>query len=137
MVLLTAYKPSKAHVTTHEVRGLIMKVTNIDTVTLPDSCNNRISFRLDGIDSPESRMPYGQARPAHLRDLAIKKVVIATIHKQDCNWRTVATLRLSSEDVNLAMINAGMAQHYKKYEAEQLKHLIAVYDKSEQVGRSE
>ena len=135
-VLLTAYKPSSAHVTTDEVRGLIVKVTSVDAVTLLDSCNNRTFFRLDGIDSPESRMPYEQAGQAHLRDLVIDRVVIATIHKQDCNWRTVATLRLSSEDVNLAMINAGMAQHFKKYEAEQPKHLIAIYDKSEQVART-
>jgi micrococcal nuclease len=109
MVLLTAYKPSAAHEATHEVRGRIVKLTDGDTVTLLVASNIRITIRLAGIDAPESRMPYGQAAQAHLRDLVLNKEVIATTHKRDRYGRTVATLWLNSKDVNLAMIQAGMA----------------------------
>jgi endonuclease YncB( thermonuclease family) len=137
MVLLMAYKPSVAHDATHEVRGQIVKVTDGDTVTLLNESNIIITIRLAGIDAPELRMQYGQAAQAHLRDLVLNKVVIARTHKQDRFGRTVATLWVNSEDVNLAMIHAGMAWHYKKYQADQPKHLTAIYDKSEQAARTE
>jgi endonuclease YncB( thermonuclease family) len=137
MVLLMAYKPSVARDATHKVRGQIVKVTDGDTVTLLNESNIIITIRLAGIDAPELRMQYGQAAQVYLRDLVLNKVVIARTHKQDRFGRTVATLWVNSEDVNLAMIHAGMAWHYKKYQADQPKHLTAIYDKSEQAARTE
>ena len=137
MVLHTAHKPSAAHEVTNEVRGQIVKVTDGDTVTLLNESNTRITIRLAGIDAPELRMQYGQAAQAYLRDLVLNKVVIAKTHKQDRFGRSVATLWVNSEDVNLAMIHAGMAWHYKKYQTDQPKHLTAIYDKSEKAARTE
>lgn len=136
MALHTAHKPSAAHEVTHEVRGQIVKVTDGDTVTLLNERDIRITIRLAGIDAPELRMQYGQAAQAYLRDLVLNKVVIAKTHKKDRFGRIVATLWVNSEDVNLAMIHAGMAWHYKKYQTDQPKHLTAIYDKSEQAART-
>jgi endonuclease YncB( thermonuclease family) len=137
MVLLTAHKPSAAHEATHEVRGQIVKVTDGDTVTLLNESNISITIRLAGIDASELRMLYGQVAQAYLRDLVLNKVVIAKTHKQDRFGRTVATLWVNSEDINLAMIHAGMAWHYKKYQTDQPKQQTAIYDKSEQAARTE
>jgi endonuclease YncB( thermonuclease family) len=136
MALHTAHKPSAAHEVTHEVRGQIVKVTDGDTVTLLNERDISITIRLAGIDAPELRMPYGQAAQAYLRDLVLNKVVIAKTRKKDRFGRIVATLWVNSEDVNLAMIHAGMAWHYKKYQTDQPKHLTAIYDKSEQEART-
>jgi len=43
---------------------------------------------------------------------------------------------LNTKDVNLAMVQAGMAWHYKQYEREQTEVQAASYSASEQLAQS-
>ena len=119
MVLLTAHKLSAAHEATHELRGRIIRVFDGDTVTLQENGGFQTSIRLAGIDAPENKMAYGVEAQAYLARLVINKEVVAIARKQDRYGRTVATVFLETDDVNLSMLKAGMAWHYKKYENEQ------------------
>ena len=137
MTLLIACAPSAAQVPQKEVFGRIIRVTDGDTVTLLSSDNTRITIRLAGIDAPESRMPYGHAAQTHLSGLVLNKEVVAVIQKKDRYGRTVATLLHGTQDINLTMVQAGMAWHYKRYAHEQPQNQAANYAQSEQVARTE
>lgn len=137
MTLLMACAPSSAHIPQKEVFGRIVRVTDGDTVTLLRSDNTRITIRLAGIDAPESRMPYGHAAQTHLAGLVLNKEVVAVTQKQDRYGRTVATLLFGTQDINLTMVQAGMAWHYKRYAQEQPQNQAANYAQSEQVARKE
>jgi len=101
------------------LEGRIVGVTDGDTVTLLDANNTRYKIRLAGIDAPESRMPYGQKAKAYLAELVFGKEVIASTRKLDRYGRTIATLVVEGKDANLAMLQAGLAWHYKQYAREQ------------------
>jgi endonuclease YncB( thermonuclease family) len=137
MTLLMACAPSAAQVPQKEVFGRIVRVTDGDTVTLLSSDNTRITIRLAGIDAPESRMPYGHAAQTHLAGLVLNKEVVAVTQKKDRYGRTVATLLHGTQDINLTMVQAGMAWHYKRYAHEQTQNQAANYAQSEQVARTE
>ena len=137
MTLLIACAPSAAQVPQKEVFGRIIRVTDGDTVTLLSSDNTRITIRLAGIDAPESRMPYGHAAQTHLAGLVLNKEVVAVTQKKDRYGRTVATLLHGTQDINLTMVQAGMAWHYKRYAHEQTQNQAANYAQSEQVARTE
>jgi endonuclease YncB( thermonuclease family) len=137
MTLLIACAPSAAQVPQKEVFGRIIRVTDGDTVTLLRSDNTRITIRLAGIDAPESRMPYGHAAQTHLSGLVLNKEVVAVIQKKDRYGRTVATLLHGTQDINLTMVQAGMAWHYKRYAHEQPRNQAANYAVAELVARTE
>ena len=137
VTLLMACTTSAGQAPTKEVRGRIVRVTDGDSVTLLDTDNTRIKIRLSGIDAPESRMPYGQAAQAHLAGLVLNKEVVAVVHKLDRYGRTVATLWIGSKDINLTMVQAGMAWHYKLYAHEQPQNQALNYAQSELIARTE
>lgn len=128
--------PVAAKELTYETRGRIVQVTDGDTVTLLDNNNTKIKIRLAGIDAPESKMAYGPAASAHLATLVLGREVVAVVQKQDRYGRTIATVLRNSTDVNLAMIEAGMAWHYKKYAREQPVAEALAYAKAEVAARA-
>lgn len=137
MTMLLACVTSAAQVPPKELHGRIVRVTDGDTVTLEGTDNTRIKIRLAGIDAPESRMPYGHTAQAYLAGLVLNNEVVAVTQKQDRYGRTVATLLLGTQDINLTMVQVGMAWHYKRYAHEQPRNQAANYAQSELVARTE
>jgi micrococcal nuclease len=137
MTLLMACAPSAAQVPQKEVFGRIVRVTDGDTVTLLSSDNTQIKLRLAGTDAPESRMPYGQASRVHLAGLVLNKEVVAVTQKQDHYGRNVATLFIGTKDINLSMVQADMAWHYKQFESVLDKSIARKHAQSEQTARFE
>jgi endonuclease YncB( thermonuclease family) len=68
--------------------------------------------------------------------MVLGKEVQAIVHKKDRYGRTIATLMLNTKEVNLAMLQAGMAWHYKQYEREQTASAAAAYAQSETKART-
>jgi endonuclease YncB( thermonuclease family) len=75
----------------------------------------QIKVRLDGIDAPELRQPYGQASKKALSDMVFAKTVTAIEKKKDCLGRTVAHVLVDDRDTNLMMLEEGTAWHYTEY----------------------
>ena len=136
LALLMAHTALAESATTPALQGQIVRVSDGDTVTLQSETGN-LKIRLAGIDAPESRMPHGQEAKAHLAAMVLGKEVQAIVHKKDRYGRTIATLMLNTKDVNLAMLKAGMAWHYKQYEREQSKDQASAYSQSEQLARTQ
>ena len=123
------------HAAPQALPGRVVGVTDGDTVTLLDAQHTLHKIRLAGIDAPESRMPYGQRAKAHLAALVFNKNVVALTRKQDRYGRTIATLMRGQTDINLAMIEAGMAWHYRHYAKEQPAAEARAYALAEEQAR--
>jgi endonuclease YncB( thermonuclease family) len=79
-------------------------------------------------------MQYGPAARSYLLDLVLDKQVVAVTQKKERYGRIVATLMLGTMDVNVAMVQAGMAWHYKQYLREQSEAQAVEYAQSEIVA---
>lgn len=135
-VLLLVLLQATAHTAPLILQGRIVWVTDGDTVTLMDERQFLHKIRLAGIDAPETAMPYGHHATLYLVSLVLGKNVDAVTYKQDRYGRTVATLMLGQQDVNLAMLQAGMAWHYKRYAKEQPAAEAQAYTQAEEMART-
>ena len=133
-ILLVAF-PVVSIASTAILNGCIVRVVDGDTVKFLDDDRVIHTIRLAGIDAPESKMPYGKQATAFLTDLILGKAVVAVPYKQDRYGRTIATIFLHEKDINLAIIDAGLAWHYKKYASEQPRFEAMAYAHSELMAR--
>ena len=117
--------------------GRIVGISDGDTVTLPDANQRQYKIRLTGIDAPEKKMPFGQRSKEHLSDLIFSKDVQVETDKLDRYGRTLGKILFDRKDINLAMINAGLAWHYKKYEIDQSRSDRLLYAHAEEQARQQ
>lgn len=135
LVCLLVFLQTTGHTAPLTVQGRILWVTDGDTVALLDEHHTLHKIRLAGIDAPETAMPYGRQATLHLVSLVLDKNVTAVGYKRDRYGRIVATLMLGAHDVNLAMIQAGLAWHYKRYANEQPTAQAQAYAQAEERAR--
>jgi endonuclease YncB( thermonuclease family) len=113
-----------------ELHAKVVGISDGDTLTVLDDANSTHRIRLDGIDAPEKGQAYGARSREHLAALAFGKPVVVIWNKRDRYGRIVGqvqvtTLRcatstcLPAHDIGLALIEAGLAWHYKRYQHEQ------------------
>lgn len=114
-----------------ELHGQVVGVTDGDTVTVLDHQRTQHKIRLAGIDAPEKSQPFGQRAKEHLSSLVFGRSVVGDAEKQDRYRRTVGKVLINGRDANLAMVAAGFAWHYKKYEGEQSSSDRLLYSAAE------
>jgi endonuclease YncB( thermonuclease family) len=136
-VFLLVLLQTTTHAEPLVLHGRIVRVMDGDTVTLLDENQTLRKIRLAGIDAPESAMPYGLHATLYLVSLVLGKTVEAVTYKQDRYGRTVATLMLGEQDINLAMIQVGLAWHYKRYANEQPAAEALAYAQAEELARKQ
>ena len=117
--------------------GRIVGISDGDTVTLLDANKRQHKIRLTGIDAPEKKMPFGQRSKEHLSDLVFSKDVQVETEKLDRYGRTLGKIVFDRTDINLAMINAGLAWHYKKYQNDQSRSDRLLYAHAEDQARQQ
>ena len=115
--------------------GLVVGVTDGDTITMLDDQRTQHKIRLAGIDAPEKAQAFGQRSKEHLSSLVFGRRVLIETEKQDRYRRTVGKVVIDGRDANLAMVVAGMAWHYKKYQGEQSPSDRLLYADAEQGAR--
>ena len=120
-----------------EVRGRVVKVADGDTITIlspvgrvapnaPHGCMagaapradrpTQHKIRLHGIDAPEKSQAFGQKAKQYLSSLVFGKDVIVKVRDTDRYGRTVGKVFIDGRDINLEMLKAGYAWHYKHYD---------------------
>lgn len=99
--------------------GRVVAVADGDTVTVVSRDNARHTIRLSGIDAPERNQPFGAESREHLVGLALNKDAVVEFHKEDRFGRLVGKVLIAGNDVNLALVRAGLAWQYKDYQSEQ------------------
>ena len=99
-----------------ELAGRIVRVSDGDTVTVLDAGKTQHKIRLLDIDAPESSQAYGQKSKDLLASLIAGKDVRVVFSEKDQYGRILGTIFLGDENVNLKMVEAGLAwrYHYSK-----------------------
>lgn len=120
-----------------ELEGRVVAIRDGDTVDVLTADNARARVRLAGIDAPESGQPYGNAAKRALSALTYREQVRVAWAKHDDYGRIVGTVYVRGADVNLRMIERGLAWHYKAYAAEQGGYDRRRYAAAEASARSQ
>ena len=100
-------------------KQLYLKVVGVhdgDTITGLDKDQKQFKIRLDAIDAPELGMAFGQASRKALSEKVLGKQVEVIVKTKDRYGRTVGHVLLEKRDMNLEMIEEGMAWHYAHYD---------------------
>lgn len=111
---MTALIISLALLTAADLEGKVVAITDGDTLTVLVG-TEQVKVRLDGIDAPERRQAFGTLAREKLGDLAAGKTVKVVTHGKDRYGRTIGRVIVAGQDASLAMIEAGLAWHYKAY----------------------
>ena len=116
--------------------GTVTRVVDGDTVVVEaQGAVHRV--RLAGIDAPEKNQPWGEAATRELRRMVVGRPVVVDWYKRDQWQRLIGVVRLNGEDMNLHMVDRGMAWHFKRYTAEQAPGDRELYAAAETLARIE
>lgn len=108
------------HDTLKTIEGNVIKVSDGDTLTVV-TADTKYKIRLARIDAPEMAhfgkpaQPFGKEARAHLRQLLEGKTVSVDIEALDRYGRSVGTVYLNHQNVNLTMVQDGYAWVYREY----------------------
>ena len=102
-----------------ELNGRIVGVRDGDTVDLLTAADVQVRVRLAGIDAPEMGQAFGNAAKQALAKLANHREARVLWSKRDSYGRILGKLLVEGVDVNLQMIQRGLAWHYTAYAADQ------------------
>ncbi len=110
------------------VNGIVVHVSDGDSMTVQTREKTKLKVRLYGIDAPETpkydrktgRMtkpgqPLGIKSKSYLSSLILQRTVQLDVVDIDSYRRMVAIVRLDDRNINLEMIRAGMAEAYVEY----------------------
>jgi micrococcal nuclease len=95
--------------------GRVVGVADGDTITVLSSGNQQTKIRLDSIDAPEKKQPFGTVAKQALSDMVFNEQVTIEASTKDRYGRTIGEVWRDSELVNLTMVKSGMAWVYRKY----------------------
>ena len=115
--------------------GKVVGISDGDTITVLDATKTEHKVRLMGIDAPEKSQDFGNQSKRALSDYIYQKEVTVEYKKLDKYKRKVGKVIMDNQDVCLAMIELGMAWHYKDYEKEQSKTDRDLYSQAELKAR--
>ncbi|SKA85779.1 Endonuclease YncB, thermonuclease family [Prosthecobacter debontii] len=101
-----------------EITGKVVGVHDGDSLTLLTPDKTQIKVRLEGIDAPELKQPFGAASKKALSDLVFGKTVRLEETGKDRYRRTLGNIFVGDVWVNLAMVERGMAWFFVKYSKE-------------------
>jgi endonuclease YncB( thermonuclease family) len=131
-ILLLALLPalvSPAHAA--DLTERVVNVADGDTLTVLDADLVTHVVRLAGIDAPEKGQAFGKASRLHFLQRVIERTVVVQWHKRDRYRRVVGLVMLDGSDVNLGLVAAGLAWHYRAYEREQTADQRRFYQDAE------
>lgn len=117
--------------------GRVVSISDGDTLTVLDAGQRQRKIRLAGIDAPERRQAWGERARQFLGQRVHQRIVRIETGKTDRYGREVGKVWLDGEDVNLALVRAGLAWHYRAYAREQAVQDRLGYARAEQEAREE
>ena len=104
------------------VTGLCVGVHDGDSMTLPIATpegKRQSKIRMDAIDAPELGQPFSNRSKKTLSDMVFDKQCTVESLGPDRYSRTIGRVSVAGRDVNAAMLEAGMAWHFAKYDTRQ------------------
>lgn len=102
------------------VIGRCVGVHDGDSITLlldTPAGKRQAKIRLDGIDAPELGQPFSRVARAALSEMVFERECAVESRGADKYGRTIGRISVDGADVNAAMLDSGLAWHYKKYDS--------------------
>lgn len=93
--------------------AVVVSVYDGDTITV--RTDETIKIRINGIDAPELKQPFGQASKQAMSGLVFGKKVTIKPEKKELYGRTIARVEVDGRDVSVQMVETGMAWWYQQY----------------------
>ncbi len=119
LFLIGSMYPGRQALAGDQRRPTVLKVYDGDTILVAGPGGRKL-IRLLGIDAPETSkgkgkpgQPYSRKARRHLADLILKRTITLTAYGEDRYQRTLAVVSCEGRDINLAMIEAGLAEAYR------------------------
>ncbi|STQ89217.1 thermonuclease family protein [Iodobacter fluviatilis] len=97
------------------ISGMVIKVSDGDSLLMRDDQNQEHQLRLAFIDAPEYSQPFGSEARRNLDRLIYRQRVQAQVVDTDRYQRSVVVLHLGNADINSEQIKAGFAWHYQHF----------------------
>jgi micrococcal nuclease len=94
-------------------KGKITKVIDGDTYFF-QTANETLKVRSFGIDAPEGNQPFGKESREFISEYMQSDATLVA-HGHDQYKRTLGTLFVDNQDINLLSVKGGYAWHYKRY----------------------
>lgn len=133
LLLLSLFAGYSAHA--YQIAGVVIRVIDGDTVQLAvGDAKKRV--RLLGIDAPEIKQEYGVESKAYLNKLVGSKNVQMECTGSDRYKRAICKIVLKDADINLRMVESGMAWHYKQYSSNQSVSDRLKYSQAEESAKT-
>ena len=100
-----------------EIKGKVVAVSDGDTITVLDEMDKgNFKIRLDKIDAPEKKQPFGSKAKQFLSSLIFGKQVTVRFKAVDRYGRIIGTVYCDEVEINLVMVQNGYAWHYRHYD---------------------
>jgi endonuclease YncB( thermonuclease family) len=115
--------------------GLVVAISDGDTITLLTEDKQQLKVRLAGIDTPEKKQAFGTKARDHLASRIFKQDVEVDLRKKDQYGRYLGVIYIGGVDMNQSMIQDGYAWFYKHYAKEQPKEEALRYANAERDAR--
>jgi len=110
------------------INGIVVKVSDGDTIQVQDNLGTKVKVRFYGIDAPETEksnkrtghvskpgQPYGDAAFQALKGKLSRKQVRLDVMDTDRYGRTVSIVWLGNRNINREMVAEGYAWAYRQY----------------------
>lgn len=95
--------------------GLVVAISDGDTLTILDDQKHQVKIRLAEIDAPEKKQPFGTRSRQSLGELCHEKRAEVSVTDRDRYGRTVGRVSCAGIDANAEQIRRGMAWVYDQY----------------------
>ena len=118
------------------ITGLVVGITDGDTVVVLDADHRQHNIRLAGIDAPERHQPFGTRSTENIARLTFNKNVTVQWKKKH-RGRPIGKVTVNGVDASLEQVKAGMAWWYRKFAKEQSPADRRLYEQAEQQAQAQ
>ena len=118
-VLLIGFARIQSFGQAKELQGKVVKVLDGDTFDLLTHENVIVRVRMAHIDAPERKQDFGSVSKKLLLEQIGFKVVSVSFRTRDRNGRILGTVFYKNRNINLQMVEEGMAWHFTKFSSDE------------------
>lgn len=96
------------------------KIQDGDSILIAIKGKKSIPVELGGIDCPELEQDFGKEASDFTKSFVYRKKVAVEIKTYNADGVIVARASVDGKDLSLALIEAGLAWYYKKYDSDRM-----------------
>ena len=133
-LLLTMFLLLSLSIEAETLHGVVVKIADGDTLTILTSSTEQVKVRLEGIDTPERKQPYGYKAKQALEELVLQKDALVEVETKDRYGRTVGIVFVEGMNINNELVRQGMAWVYRKYSNDQTLLSLEAEARHKQLG---